>query len=145
MRICTPGCSRLHKSCCLWTKETHAKWLASQLQVTRKATWQFTQWDSTQVIWDASWVSSAIDYQRHIRALATNSQAYLKICKSSLSERHACGCQVWVELYCSCFNRIPSYVATLPASICLHLHVTDTLIMMPYKLIRLTPQYHAFT
>ena len=50
----------------------------SQLQVTHKTTWQFTQWDSTRVIWCVSWVSSAIDYQRHVRALAPNTQAHLK-------------------------------------------------------------------
>ena len=54
--------------------------LQSQLQVTRKVTRQFTQRDSTEGVWCASRVLSAIaHYQRYVCALASNTQAYLQI------------------------------------------------------------------
>ena len=45
--------------------------------------------DSTRVIWHISRVSSAIDYPKHVHALATKSRANLKISRVSARDMRA--------------------------------------------------------
>ena len=56
------------------------------------------QWDSTQVIWHASWVLTAIDSQGHVRVLPTYSRAHLETSQVPVRDTHA---MVKFELNCT--------------------------------------------